>query len=107
MAGVHTSYYLIHALGTGRRFASRDRHTARAFGTAARHAGVQRIIYLGGLFPEGEELSEHLDSRKEVGEILLASGVPTTVLRAAVIIESSMPSPMRRMTLFGLAGLIC
>ena len=78
MEGVHTAYYLIHALGTGRRFASRDRHTAREFGTAARRAGVQRIIYLGGLYPEGEELSEHLDSRKEVGEILLSSGVPTT-----------------------------
>ncbi len=51
-----------------------------------------RIVYLGGLYPQGEELSPHLDSRREVGEILLASGVPTTVLRAAVILGSGSAS---------------
>jgi uncharacterized protein YbjT (DUF2867 family) len=88
MAGVDVAYYLIHALGTGSRFESTDRRTALVFGQAAREAGIGRIVYLGGLYPEGEELSRHLDSRKEVGEILLASGVPTTVLRAAIIIGS-------------------
>lgn len=88
LEGVSVAYYLIHSLGSGRRFESRDRHTARTFGAAARTAGVDRIVYLGGLFPTGEELSPHLDSRREVGEILLASGVPTTVLQAAVIIGS-------------------
>lgn len=92
MAGVDIAYYLIHALATGHRFESRDRHTALTFGAAARDAGVGRIIYLGGLYPEGEELSPHLDSRREVGEILLASGVPTTVLRAAVILGSGSAS---------------
>jgi uncharacterized protein YbjT (DUF2867 family) len=92
LEGVDVAYYLIHALGTGRRFASRDRHTARTFAVAAREAGVARIVYLGGLHPEGEELSPHLDSRREVGEILLASGVPATVLRAAVIIGSGSAS---------------
>lgn len=88
LEGVSVAYYLIHSLGSGRRFESRDRHTARTFGTAARTAGVDRIVYLGGLYPADEELSAHLDSRKEVGEILLASGVPTTVLQAAIIIGS-------------------
>lgn len=92
MRGVDVAYYLIHALGTGHRFESTDRRTALVFGQAAREAGIGRIVYLGGLYPEGEELSRHLDSRKEVGEILLASGVPTTVLRAAVILGSGSAS---------------
>ncbi|TCO14322.1 uncharacterized protein YbjT (DUF2867 family) [Kribbella steppae] len=90
--GVDVAYYLIHSLGTGRRFEARDRHNALTFGTAAREAGVRRIVYLGGLYPEGEELSPHLDSRREVGEILLASGVPVTALRAAVILGSGSAS---------------
>jgi uncharacterized protein YbjT (DUF2867 family) len=92
MDGVDVAYYLIHSLGSGRRFEARDRHNALTFGTAAREADVQRIVYLGGLYPEGEELSPHLDSRREVGEILLASGVPVTVLRAAVILGSGSAS---------------
>ncbi|GAA1616120.1 MULTISPECIES: SDR family oxidoreductase [Kribbella] len=92
LAGVDVAYYLIHALGTGRRFEERDRRTALAFGVACREAQVGRIVYLGGLYPEGEELSPHLGSRREVGEILLAAGVPTTVLRAAVIIGSGSAS---------------
>jgi uncharacterized protein YbjT (DUF2867 family) len=90
--GVDVAYYLLHSLGTGHRFESLDRRMALTFGTAARDAGVGRLVYLGGLYPEGEELSPHLESRKEVGEILLASGVPTTVLRAAVIIGSGSAS---------------
>ena len=90
--GTQIAYYLIHSLGSGRRFESTDRHTALVFGQAAREAGVGRIVYLGGLYPEGEDLSPHLASRTEVGEILLASGVPTTVLRAAVILGSGSAS---------------
>lgn len=90
--GVDVAYYLIHSLGTGRTFEQRDRSTALTFGAAAREAGVGRVVYLGGLAPEGEELSPHLASRTEVGEILLASGVPTTVLRAAVILGSGSAS---------------
>ncbi len=92
LAGVDVAYYLIHSLGTGSEFERRDRTTARTFGVAAREAGVGRIVYLGGLHPAGETLSPHLDSRKEVGEILLASGVPTTVLQAAVILGSGSAS---------------
>jgi uncharacterized protein YbjT (DUF2867 family) len=92
LAGVDVAYYLIHSLGTGPRFESTDRHTALEFGRAAREAKVGRLVYLGGLYPEGEDLSRHLDSRREVGEILLASGVPVTVLRAAVILGSGSAS---------------
>lgn len=90
--GVDVAFYLIHSMGSGRKFEQRDRHTALVFGAGAREAGVGRIVYLGGLYPEGEDLSPHLGSRREVGEILLASGVPTTVLRAAVIIGSGSAS---------------
>ncbi|WP_371300442.1 SDR family oxidoreductase [Cellulomonas sp. Y8] len=92
LEGTDVAYYLIHSLGSGRRFEQRDRHTALVFGAAAREAGVGRIVYLGGLSPDTEDLSPHLASRKEVGEILLASGVPTTVLRAAVILGSGSAS---------------
>ncbi|MEV7972904.1 SDR family oxidoreductase [Cellulomonas sp. NPDC089187] len=92
LEGAAVAYYLIHSLGTGRQFEERDRSTARAFGKAARDAGVGRLIYLGGLAPEHEELSPHLASRTEVGEILLDSGVPTAVLRAAVILGSGSAS---------------
>ncbi len=92
LADVDVAYYLIHALGTGTRFGDRDRGTAKSFARAAAEAELGRIVYLGGLFPDGEELSPHLSSRKEVGDILMASGVPTTVLRAAVILGSGSAS---------------
>ncbi|MFS8201515.1 SDR family oxidoreductase [Streptomyces sp. CWNU-52B] len=95
MRDIDVAYYLVHSLGTGKGFEKTDREAARIFGEQARAAGVRRIVYLGGLTPAGvpeEELSPHLRSRAEVGRILLASGVPTTVLRAAVIIGSGSAS---------------
>ncbi|TDE98791.1 SDR family oxidoreductase [Occultella glacieicola] len=92
LEGVEVAYYLIHALGTGKGFADRDSHTARGFAATAREAGVHRVIYLGGIHPRGERLSAHLESRREVGEILLDGGVPTTVLQAAVILGSGSAS---------------
>ncbi|WP_217180091.1 SDR family oxidoreductase [Streptomyces sp. AC495_CC817] len=95
MEGVDVAYYLVHALGTGRGFEETDRRAAEIFGERARAAGVRRIVYLGGLTPAGvpeHELSPHLRSRAEVGRVLLASGVPTAVLRAAVIIGSGSAS---------------
>jgi uncharacterized protein YbjT (DUF2867 family) len=86
--GVDVAYYLVHSLGTGRNFESRDRQAAQSFAAAARETGVRRIVYLGALAPAGVALSPHLRSRVEVGEALLASGVPTAVLRAAVVIGS-------------------
>ncbi|KUJ41316.1 NAD(P)-dependent oxidoreductase [Streptomyces albus subsp. albus] len=95
LRGVDVAYYLVHSLGTGRGFEEADRAAARIFGERARAAGLRRIVYLGGLTPAGvpaARLSPHLRSRAEVGRILLASGVPTTVLRAAVIIGSGSAS---------------
>ena len=93
MEGAQVAYYLIHALGT-KGFEQTDRDTAGTFGLAAKEAGVERLVYLGGLTPDvpAGQLSPHLRSRQEVGEILLASGVPTAVLRAAVIIGSGSAS---------------
>ncbi|MFF3766968.1 SDR family oxidoreductase [Streptomyces sp. NPDC001922] len=95
LTDVDVAYYLVHALGTGRGFERTDREAARTFGEQARAAGVRRIVYLGGLTPEGvpeAELSPHLRSRAEVGRVLMESGVPTAVLRAAVIIGSGSAS---------------
>jgi uncharacterized protein YbjT (DUF2867 family) len=91
-AGVDVVYYLIHSLGTGPEFEETDRRTAQVMARAARDAGVGRLVYLGALEPGGEELSPHLRSRTEVAEILLDSGVPTVVLRAAVVIGSGSAS---------------
>ncbi|MEU3655206.1 SDR family oxidoreductase [Streptomyces sp. NPDC032161] len=95
MRDVDVAYYLVHALGSGPGFEERDREAARIFGEQARAAGVGRIVYLGGLTPHGvpeRDLSPHLRSRAEVGRVLLASGVPTAVLRAAVVIGSGSAS---------------
>ena len=92
MAGIDVAYYLVHSIDHGAGFEEADRRAATAFGDAAREAGVRRIVYLGGLSPQGEELSPHLRSRREVGDILLASGVPTAVLQAAVILGSGSAS---------------
>ncbi|MEV6247496.1 SDR family oxidoreductase [Streptomyces sp. NPDC051742] len=93
--GVQVAYYLVHSLSSGHGFEETDRKAARTFAEEARAAGVRRIVYLGGLEPADvpeHELSPHLRSRAEVGRILLDSGVPTTVLRAAVVIGSGSAS---------------
>ena len=87
LVGVESAYYLIHSMGSGRDFEDQDRTGARNFGCAARRAGVRRIIYLGGL-GHGQDLSPHLRSRHEVGEILRESGVPVLELRASIVIGS-------------------
>ena len=89
------AYYLLHSLTAGASFATQDRTMARVFAAAAKAADLRRVVYLGGLVPlglDGGELSEHLRSRREVGEILRGSGVPTAELRAAVIIGSGSAS---------------
>jgi len=92
LAGVDVAYYLVHAIGSGSGFEETDRTAAKNFAKAARAAGVRRIVYLGGMTPEGEQLSAHLRSREEVGQILLDSGVPTAVLKAAVVLGSGSAS---------------
>ncbi len=89
MRGVDVAYYLVHSMGTaGDAFEETDRRAAASFGAAARAAGVQRIIYLGGLGAPTPELSPHLRSRHEVGDVLRASGVPVIELRASIVIGS-------------------
>ena len=93
MRGCRVAYYMIHAMqSVGREYAEYDIRMAGAFAQAAERAGVQRIIYLGGLGEMGEDLSEHLTSRREVERALAGSGVPVTVLRAAMIIGSGSAS---------------
>ncbi len=87
-AGVHTAYYLVHSMGSAGSFEEQDREAAQNFGQAARAAGVQRIVYLGGLGNEQESLSPHLRSRHEVGDILRASEIPVIEFRASIILGS-------------------
>ena len=85
--GIDVAYYLIHAMGATDAFEERDRETATIFAEAARDAGVQRIVYLGGL-GSGPDLSSHLASRQEVGRLLASTGVDTVEFRASIVIGS-------------------
>ena len=87
---VDVAYYLVHSMGSRRRWDDADRRAAVEFGEAARTAGVTRVVYLGGL--GSGDLSEHLASRQEVGRLLRASGVPTIELRASIVIGSGSAS---------------
>jgi uncharacterized protein YbjT (DUF2867 family) len=89
MEGVDAVYYLIHSLGAGEgTFADRDRRAATNVRTAAEAAGVERLIYLGGMTPKGERRSKHLQSRIETGKVLRDGAVPVTEFRAAQIVGS-------------------
>lgn len=88
LEGVKVAYYLIHSMGEKGSFEENDRRAAENFAHAARVAGVERIIYLGGLGNEAEALSPHLRSRQEVGQILRASGVRVLEFRASIVIGS-------------------
>jgi uncharacterized protein YbjT (DUF2867 family) len=93
LAGCEAAFYLVHSMtSAGAGYVNRDRHLALQFADAAKKAGVGRIIYLGGLGETGPDLSEHLASRREVEEALASTGVPVTVLRAAMIIGSGSAS---------------
>ena len=86
--GITTAYYLIHALGSSADFEAEEQRGARNFGSAAAAAGVQRIVYLGGLGGDTDTPSPHLRSRRAVGDILRQSGVPVIELRASIVIGS-------------------
>jgi uncharacterized protein YbjT (DUF2867 family) len=83
--GVDAAYYLVHSLDEG-DFERQDADAASAFARAARDAGVRRIVYLGGLGDDSDDLSAHLRSRRQVEKLLAATGVPVTVLRAGIIV---------------------
>ena len=88
MAGVESAYYFVHSMGSTDDFEVTDRLAARNFAEAAREAGVQRIIYLGGLGDEDQQLSPHLRSRHEVGQILRSTGVQVIEFRASIVLGS-------------------
>jgi uncharacterized protein YbjT (DUF2867 family) len=91
--GCWAAFYLIHSMTARHKdFAKADRKAAANMATAASDAGLERIIYLGGLGEESDSLSEHLKSRTEVARILQSGSVPTTFLRAAMILGSGSAS---------------
>lgn len=88
LEGIETAYYLVHSMGASGSFEEQDRIAAGNFADAARKAGLRRIIYLGGLGDDNENLSPHLRSRHEVGEILRQSGCQLIEFRASIVIGS-------------------
>ena len=88
MRGIDVAYFLVHSLGSGKDFEAEEAAAARNFATAARGAGVRRIIYLGGLGAPTPDASPHLRSRWRVGDILRDSGVGVIEFRASVVIGS-------------------
>jgi uncharacterized protein YbjT (DUF2867 family) len=87
LEGVGVAYYLVHAMSSTDSFEELDRRAAEIFSEAARDAGVDRIVYLGGL-GSGRDLSAHLASRQEVGRVLAASGIETIEFRASIVVGS-------------------
>jgi uncharacterized protein YbjT (DUF2867 family) len=108
LEGVDIAYYLVHSMGSASDFAALDRHAARNFGHAARVAGVRRIVYLGGLGEAVADLSHHLRSRHETGEILRECGIPVVEFRASIVIGSgSLSFEMVRALVERLPVMIC
>lgn len=85
LRGCSAAYYLVHSLDSP-DFVERDAAAAKRFAQAAADNGVQRLVYLGGLGNDADELSAHLRSRRQVEDLLGATGVPVTVLRAGIVI---------------------
>ena len=90
--GVHTFFYLVHSMGSGRDFEETEQRTARLVADAAAAASVDRVVYIGGLHPEGVDLSTHMRSRTAVGQVLLDGPVPAIVYQAGVVIGSGSAS---------------
>jgi uncharacterized protein YbjT (DUF2867 family) len=85
LTGCDAAYYLVHSLAEA-DFEQRDAKAARTFARSAAEAGLRRIVYLGGLGDDNDDLSAHLRSRREVEELLGSGGVPVTTLRAGIIV---------------------
>ena len=109
MQGVGTAYYLVHLMSSSKDFESDDRLAAANFADAAKAAGVARIIYLGGLGDDSDSnLSPHLRSRHEVGEVLRNSGVETIEFRASAILgEGSLSYDMVKTLTERLPVMVC
>jgi uncharacterized protein YbjT (DUF2867 family) len=85
LEGAEVAYYLVHSLGAT-DFEERDLQAAETTAKAAEQAGVQQLVYLGGLGDDSPDLSAHLRSRRETGRRLASTSVPVTTLRAAMVI---------------------
>ena len=92
LTGVWAAYYFIHSLSDTANYRERDMAVARGLSQAAKTAGVERIIYLGGLGDPAADLSTHLRSRQETGAALSEGGVPVTEFRAAIIVGAAIPT---------------
>lgn len=90
--GMDVVYYLVHSMGTSKDFVAEEKQSAHNVVDAAKRAGVRRLVYLSGLHPESKNLSRHLKSRTEVGEILIDSGIETVVLQAGIVIGAGSAS---------------
>jgi uncharacterized protein YbjT (DUF2867 family) len=88
LAGVQVAYYLIHNMSSGRGYTERELEGARNFATAAEQAGVEHIIYLGGLADPEQHIAPHMRSRIETGKVLRQGKTPVTEFRAGVIAGS-------------------
>ena len=83
---INTAYYFVHSMAAKTSFADLDRQAARNFGEAAFMNGVRRIVYMGGLGNSDSDLSPHLRSRHEVGEVLRSSEVQVIELRSSIVL---------------------
>lgn len=85
LTGADVAFYLVHSMAAGSRFGEIDLRAAEQFAIAAAAAGVQRIVYLGGLVPS-ENAGEHIDSRRQTGDLLRQGAVAVTEVRAGIIV---------------------
>jgi uncharacterized protein YbjT (DUF2867 family) len=92
LKGVDVAYYLIHSLMVKESFEDSEISLAQGFAKAAKRANVQRMVYLGGIINDPDDLSPHMSARMRTGEILRKSGVPTIEFRAGVVIGSGSAS---------------
>ena len=106
--GVETAYYLVHSMGEQKDFEEQDRIAAENFAKAATAAGVRQIIYLGGLGNPDHELSKHLRSRQETGDVLRMHHPQVIEFRASIVIGSgSLSFEMIRALVERLPIMIC
>lgn len=91
LSGIDAAYYLVHSLGLAGEFGDDERRAATTFAAAARDRGVGRLVYLGGIAHD-DELSPHLMSRRDVGEILRGSGIPTIEFRTSIVVGAGSAS---------------
>ena len=91
LEGCRAAFFLIHRMSDRSDYEEQERRDAERFARAAERAGVERIVYLGGMKPEGR-LSKHLRSRVVCGEALRSTSVPVVELRAAMVIGSGSES---------------